>query len=108
MKKDAAAKPISKRVMKGVASPNRNQAIAQSGKEIEISLMGRRKLRENACGSLCDQTFQSGGARCVPYYTAWALRRDAEPSLHSEESGEIGAGNYARFLAPWSATLSKV
>jgi hypothetical protein len=77
-------------VMKGTASPNRNQAIAQGRKEIEISLMGRRKLREDACGSLCDLTLRSGGARCVPYYTAWVLRRDAEPYLHSGESGEIG------------------
>jgi len=39
MKKNAAAKQISTRVIKGVDSPNRNQAIAQGGKEIEISLI---------------------------------------------------------------------
>ena len=39
LKKNAAAKLISARVMKGVASPNRNQAITHSGKEIEMSLI---------------------------------------------------------------------
>ena len=39
LKKNAAAKPISTRVMKGVASPNRNQAIIHGGKEIEMSLI---------------------------------------------------------------------
>jgi hypothetical protein len=29
--------------MKDIASPNRNQTIAQSGKEIEISLIGHRE-----------------------------------------------------------------
>src|SRR5262249_1265936 len=45
LKKNAAAKPISRRVIKGAASPNRNQAIIHGGKEIEMSLIvaaGRR------------------------------------------------------------------
>ena len=39
LKKNAAAKLINTRVMKGVASPNRNQAIIHGGKEIEMSLI---------------------------------------------------------------------
>src|SRR6266404_8764364 len=39
LKKNAAAKLISTRVMRGVDSPNRNQAIIHGGKEIEMSLI---------------------------------------------------------------------
>src|SRR5262249_23142068 len=47
LKKNAAAKPISTRVIKGVASPNRNQAIIHGGKEIEMSLIVAAAAREN-------------------------------------------------------------
>ena len=39
LKKNAATKLVSTRVIKGVASPNRNQAIIHGGKEIEMSLI---------------------------------------------------------------------
>src|SRR5262252_8390125 len=47
LKKNAAAKPISTRVIKGVASPNRNQAIIHGGKEIEMSLIVAAAARES-------------------------------------------------------------
>src|SRR5215831_5276760 len=56
LKKNAATKQISTRVMKGVASPNRNQAIAQGGKEIEISLIdaaGREKSARDQYSRKC-------------------------------------------------------
>jgi hypothetical protein len=39
LKKNAATNLVSTRVIKGVASPNRNQAIIHGGKEIEMSLI---------------------------------------------------------------------
>jgi len=46
LKKNAATELISTRVMKGVASPSRNQAIIHGGKEIEMSLIvGRPRGR---------------------------------------------------------------
>jgi hypothetical protein len=39
LKKNPAARPINTMVVKGAASPNRNQAIIHGGKEIEISLI---------------------------------------------------------------------
>jgi hypothetical protein len=39
LKKNPAASPINTMVVKGAASPNRNQAIIHGGTEIEISLI---------------------------------------------------------------------
>jgi len=58
LKKNAATKIISTRVMNGVASPSRNQAIIRGGKEIEMSLI-----------VVCSQPslLSSPCLRCHPY-----------------------------------------
>jgi hypothetical protein len=58
LKKNAATKIISTRVMNGVTSPSRNQAIIRGGKEIEMSLI-----------VVCSQPslLSSPCLRCHPY-----------------------------------------